>query len=58
MMSLPSIYGLSSSASMYKDTRLLLKFSPYSSGTTIWLTKLAHQALVCPGLTQNRRDRA
>ena len=51
------MYGLSWSASLYSELRLIRKFSRHSSSTTVWLTKLSHQALVRPGRTQNHRGR-
>ena len=42
-------YGRSSSLSFSKDGREILKFSFYSSGTTVCETKLSHHALVRSG---------
>ena len=47
------MYGRSSSLSVSKDGRDILKFSFHSSGTTVCETKLSHHALVRPGRIQN-----
>ena len=43
-------------ASLMEHARCIIKSSlGHSSGTTIWSTKLCHDAVVLPGLTQNLR---
>ena len=53
LVDFPSMYGRSSSLSFSKDGQDILKFSFHSSGTTIFETKLSHNALVRPGRIQN-----